>query len=270
MSCEKMNPGRILGVIAGIIILIAVFALPFLSLPSDLGITSPSLYGIASSFLGSLGLIQQSGNQTLIALAYVLIVAFILLTIAGVVGFFPLGSGVIGIIAMAIVTVAPFVIFPQLQLGLSSAGIGYFVAWAASILALAASFWKARAAPPINVTVNAPPPPPPIPPTEVVVSPTISLTQTQIAGEGRPVRPESQTGQGETTPLMVAKTIDSLKEKKASGEITAEKFQEELGKLMFRDASGKFWTVDYRTGHWVYHDGTKWVEGTPPPTLTGI
>lgn len=68
---------------------------------------------------------------------------------------------------------------------------------------------------------------------------------------------------------MVAKTIDSLKQKQASGEISAEKFQEELGKLMFRDASGKFWTVDFQTGHWVYYDGAKWVEGNPPLTLKG-
>lgn len=250
-----MNPGRILGIIVGIVILVAVFALPFLNVPSELT-SSPTLFGLASFFLGNLGLIQQSGSQTLIALAYVLIAAFVLLTIAGVVGFFPLGSGVIGIIAMAIITVAPFVIFPEMQLGLSSVGIGYFVAWAASIVALGASFWKARIekiAPSVNVTVNAPStaPTPPPPPSEVVVNPTITVTQTQIVGEGQPIRPEAGPTQGkqvqqpkpkpgETNPEEVAKAVDSLKQKQASGEFSSEMLQEELNKLMFNDASGKF------------------------------
>ena len=63
MPIETMNPGRILGVIVGIIILVAVFALPFLNLPSEFGITSPSLYGIASFLLGNLGTTRQADVQ---------------------------------------------------------------------------------------------------------------------------------------------------------------------------------------------------------------
>jgi len=272
-----MNPGRILGIIAGIIILVAVFALPFLSVPSELT-SSPTLFGLAGFIMGNLGLIQESGSQTLIALAYVLIAVFILLTIAGVVGFFPLGSGVIGIIAMAIITVAPFLIFPELQLGLSTVGIGYFVAWIASIVALGASFWKARiekAAPSVNVTVNAPSTAPAPPsPSEVVVNPTITVTQTQIVGEGEPIQgkqaQQPQPKPGETTPEEVMKIVDSLKQRQASGELSSEKLQEELNKLIFNEASGRFWSVDFMTGQWVYHDGTKWVEGIPPPTLKTV
>ena len=112
-----MNPGRILGVIAGIVILVAVFILPF-------GPMGPSLFGIANPLLGNLSLIQQSGNQALIGITYVIIVSFILLTIAGIVGFFPLGCGVIGIIAMALLTIAPNVISPGAGFNLSSFVIG--------------------------------------------------------------------------------------------------------------------------------------------------
>jgi len=263
-----MNPGRILGLIAGIIILVAAFALPF----GQMG--GPTLFGMVSPLFGNLGAIQQSGNQALIGIAYVFIVSFILLAIAGIVGFFPLGSGVIGIIAMAILTIAPIVIFPGTGFSLSDYGIGYFVAWAASVAALAASFWKARVdKATVAVTVNNPPPPPP---TEVNVNPTISVSQTQIAGEGMPARPveAAQTRrvelphlEGETTPEEIVSVMNSLKYMQTSGAITSEQLHQELSKMVFTDSSDKYWTIDINTGHWVYHDGTKWVEGVPPPTL---
>lgn len=262
-----MNPGRILGMIAGIIILVAAFALPF-------GQTGGTLFGEVSPLFGNLSSIQQSGDQALIGITYVFIVSFILLAIAGVVGFFPLGCGVIGIIAMAILTIAPIVIFPGTGFVLSGYGIGYFVAWAASIVALAASFWKVRVEKAsVAVTVNAPPPPPP---TEVNVNPTISVTQTQIAGEGRPARPVEATQakqvelphlEGETTPEEVVSAMNSLKHLQASGAITSEQLHQELSKMVYTDSSDTYWTIDANTGNWVYRDGTKWVEGVPPPTL---
>ncbi len=51
-----------------------------------------------------LGEIQETGEQALIALAYVTIVSFTLLVIAGLVGFFPLGCGVTGIVALPLLT----------------------------------------------------------------------------------------------------------------------------------------------------------------------
>jgi len=270
-----MNPGRILGLLAGIVILVAVFALPF-----GPAMDSPTLYGSVRPLLENLGAIQQSGDQAMIALTYVLIGAFILLAIAGVVGIFPLGSGVIGIIAMVVITLAPTLIYPGAEFSLATYGVGYFVAWIASIVALGASFWKARVerAPPVTVTVTPPPPPPPLP--GVVVSPTITVTQTQALGEGKPARPEEvpqakpaelpPPKPGETTPGEVVQTIDSLKQQQESGKISAEQLQGELRKLMFKDLLGKFWTVDFRTGQWVYHDGARWVEGIPPATLKTI
>lgn len=260
-----MNPGRILGIVAGIIILVAAFTLPFGQMDGA------TFFGIVSPLFGNLGVIQQSGDQALIGITYVYIVSLILLVIAGVVGFFPLGSGVIGIIAMAILTVAPIVIFPGTSFVLSDYGIGYFVAWAASIVALAASFWKARLdKATVAVTVNAPPPPPP---TEVNVNPTITMTQTQITGEDGHARPVEAKNvelphlEGETTPEEVVGTLNSLKYMQSSGVITSEQLRQELSKMVFTDSSDKYWTIDNNTGRWVYHDGTKWVEGVPPPTL---
>jgi len=274
-----MNPGRILGVIMGIMILLAVLVLPFSSEPG-----SPSLYGIVNPLFSRLGEIQQSGDQAQIAFTYVYIISLILLVIAGIVGFFPLGCGVIGIVAMALITLGPMMIFPGGGIDVGSYGLGYFVAWIASIIALGASFWKARekkgeATPSVNVTVTAPPTPPPPPPAEVIVSPTISVTQTQIAGEGRPLRPEEAQmktttealpQKGVITPEEVAKAVDALKQKQSSGEISQEKLMGELGKLMYLDDAGKYWTIDFRTGRWVHYDGANWVEGQPPRQLRAV
>lgn len=278
-----MNPGRILGIIMGLLILVAVFVLPFSSLPGSL-----SLSGYVTPLWSDLSNIQQNGTQAEITSAYIFIVSLLLLIIAGIVGFFPLGCGVIGIIAMALLTVGPMMVYPGSDLSFAGYGIGYYVAWIASVIALAASLWKAKVdkaekASQVNVSVASPvtvsvaPPPPPPPPPGVVVSPTITVTQTQTVQEGRPPRPEDepqpkpveqpQPKPGEITPEDVVRTIDTLKQKQVAGTISDEQLREELGKLMFTDSSGKFWTIDFRTGNWVWHDGAKWIAGTPPATL---
>jgi membrane-bound ClpP family serine protease len=98
-------------------------------------------------------------------------VSFLLLFIAGIVGISPPGCGVIGIVALAMLTAGYTLIFHAYgeTFDLSQVGIGYYVAWIASIGALLASFWrkgqKAQQAG-VNVTIvnqpqALPPPPPP-------------------------------------------------------------------------------------------------------------
>jgi len=85
---------------------------------------------------------------------YILITAFFLLVIAGFVGIFPLGTGVLGIVSMAMITVGPILIYPSL--GSPSYGTGFYVAWAASIVSLGASFLHRRGRDQQTVVVNQP------------------------------------------------------------------------------------------------------------------
>ena len=148
----KMHPGRILGLVMGLVILAAVFLLPFAG--------SQTLYASTTPVLNNLTSIQQSGDFPTIASSYIMIIVLILLVIAGVVGIFPLGTGVIGVVAMAMYTVGPILIYPSL--GTPSYAAGYYVIWAASIVSLVASFWHRRRDKKVTVnnevTVNSPAP----------------------------------------------------------------------------------------------------------------
>jgi hypothetical protein len=171
-----MHPGRILGIIMGLVILVAVFLLPIWG--------TDTLYGLVGPALGSLGALQSYPVATIV-FTYLWIISFILLVIAGVVGFFPLGAGVLGIIGMAMLTVSPFLA------GVDVAwNVAFYVLWIASIICLIASFWHRRGtqaaqAPQSQVVnVNVPPPPPPAPAVQpssssqrstIIVSPNISV-----------------------------------------------------------------------------------------------
>jgi hypothetical protein len=143
----RVHPGRILGLVMGLVILATIFLIPFSS--------SQSLYGIVNPLLSDMGMVQQSGFANAVA-DYVMIIAFILLIIAGVVGVFPLGTGVLGVVAMAMVTVGPILIYPNIGAG-ASYDAGFYVIWVASIIALAASFWhRRRNTKVVNNTMTAP------------------------------------------------------------------------------------------------------------------
>jgi hypothetical protein len=96
---------------------------------------------------------------------------------------------------------------------------------------------------------------------------TVEAARPGPAEEAKPAEVGSKPGPGETTPDDIVLAIDALKRRQESGAISMEVLRAELGKLMFTDPSDKYWTIDFRTGKWVYHDGERWVDGTPPPTL---
>jgi hypothetical protein len=216
-----MHPGRILGIIMGLVILVAVFLLP---------ISGPdTLFGVVGPTLGNLGALQSTSVQ-LMVFSYLVIISFILLVIAGVVGFFPLGAGVLGIIGMAMLTVGPFIA------GVDVAwNVAFYVLWIASIICLAASFWhrrgtQAQAAQSQVVNVNVPPPPPPAPAPQppsssqrstIIVSPNISVktgTTEEISKfpEPTPVEkaPEEKLPAPEPMPAAVAVAVEEVAEEK--------------------------------------------------------
>ncbi len=145
----QFHPGRILGIIMGLVILVTIFLIPFDG-------SGKTLYGIAWPMLSNLGSTQSSGDSAALTYSYIWIVAFILLIVAGVVGVFPLGTGVLGVIGMALISVSAYLVYPNGPTTLST-GAGFYVIWAASIISLGASFWhgkKKEAAPPVSVTVT--------------------------------------------------------------------------------------------------------------------
>jgi len=129
----RLHPGRGLGIIVGIAVLATVFFVPFLG--------SSTLYGKAGPLLTDTPSIQV-GSTAMIVSNYVLVISFVLLVIAGVVGIFPLGTGVLGVVAMAMLTVGPYLIYPSI--GQGSYGAAFYLLWVESIVALGASFWHRR------------------------------------------------------------------------------------------------------------------------------
>ena len=71
------------------------------------------MYASTTPVLNSPSSIQQSGDFPTLASSYVMIIVLILLMIAGLVGIFPLGTGVIGVMAMVMFTVGSILISPS-------------------------------------------------------------------------------------------------------------------------------------------------------------
>jgi hypothetical protein len=131
----------------GLVILVAIFLLPF-------GNSSSTLYGTVSPIIKNLSTLQSSGNTATLAYDYTWVIAFILLVIAGVVGIFPLGTGVLGMVGMAMITISPFLIYPNGPYTLST-GAGFYITWVASLVSLVASRWngKRETPPPVSITI---------------------------------------------------------------------------------------------------------------------
>jgi hypothetical protein len=146
----EFHPGRMLGIVLGLVILASIFLLPFGTANSQ------TLYGIVGPWISNLGAVQASGGAAAVTYSYIFIIAFILLVIAGFVGIFPLGTGVLGVVGMAMISVAPYLVYPNGPVKLD-AGVGFYVIWAASVVSLGASFWhrkKKTVVAPVNVTVT--------------------------------------------------------------------------------------------------------------------
>ena len=163
----EFHPGRVLGLVLGLVILFTLFLLPF-------GSADKTLYGSVSPWLPSLGTVQ-SGSVADATYDYILVGAFVVLLVAGLVGIFPLATGALGVVGMGFITAAPYLVYPNGNVSLSP-DYGFYIIWVASIIALFASFWHGRkqaaGATPVSVNVSqtqvvggpqgqAPPPPPP-------------------------------------------------------------------------------------------------------------
>jgi ribosomal protein L40E len=144
----EFHPGRVLGLVLGLVILFTLFLLPF-------GSADKTLYGSVSPWLPSLGTVQ-SGSVADATYDYILVGAFVVLLVAGLVGIFPLATGALGVVGMGFITAAPYLVYPNGSPNALGTGVGFYVIWVASIASLGASFWhrKKRPAPAANVTAT--------------------------------------------------------------------------------------------------------------------
>lgn len=140
----------------GLAILATLFLVDF----SD----SKSLWAQAHPLLSNISAISSMGlTGGQVAYDYIIMICFIILLIAGLVGFFPLGSGVLGIVAMAMLSVAPVIIV--LGSYQPSYDTGFYLLWVESIVVLAASFMHGRGdRKVVTQTTQASPPPAPAQP----------------------------------------------------------------------------------------------------------
>lgn len=285
----NMHPGRILGIVMGLVILAAVFVLP-------INMAGYSLYYVVAPLMSAIGSLQTLPYQQMV-FGYGLVVSFILLVIAGVVGFFPLGTGVLGVVGAALLAAVPYMISLPVTWG-----VGFYVIWIASIVSLGASFWhrreKAEAKAPavqVNVqqappqtpppAVQAPPPPPQVSDhrSVVIVNPTIEVKTETRTGIVPPLQPAIETktpsqpsleSKAEPklgvsyTPEEAMKMFQMLKQR--AGTQTPERLQEMMNQLRFKDASGRMWRIDPETSKWAFNDGKTWVEANPPPILESV
>lgn len=127
-----MDLDRVIGIVFGLMILMAVFLLPFgrFTLPSG-QVSGQTFFLTVRQLIESIMVsIQQPTGLLLYEI--MLIISFVIMVIAGIIGFYPMRSGAIGILGMIIVTVVS-IFHPQIGFNIPSYDAGYFVAWGFSI-----------------------------------------------------------------------------------------------------------------------------------------
>jgi hypothetical protein len=140
----NVDKGQKLGGVLGLVALLSAFLLPFSSIAEGPGGPTDSLLAMFKLFITTLPRIQAVGLTQLSELAYVYMVAFSLIILAGVLGSYPRWSGFLGLVGMFAVTVAPFAIFSQYNFGASNYGAGFWAIWATSLLTVFAAIWSSR------------------------------------------------------------------------------------------------------------------------------
>ncbi len=138
-----MQSERIAGTIVGIVIIASIFLLPFSSAISAYGSVPDTLYNIFRFFVDNLDSVLSTPMGSLAVIAYIQLAGTLLLIAAGLVGAFSLGSGVLGIITMAVVTISgelspsytPFPVYYD---------AGFYLLWALSGAQLILAFLGRR------------------------------------------------------------------------------------------------------------------------------
>lgn len=121
-----MDRDRVAGIALGVVLLIAVFLIPFGSFQLPSGqLNEVTLFNMVMQLAGSF--CAQQPINLLIHEALIMI-SFIILVIAGTLGFHPLRAGVIGVFGMMLITTAS-VFNPMLGFNIPDYKAGYFIIW---------------------------------------------------------------------------------------------------------------------------------------------
>ncbi|MGQ9479630.1 MAG: hypothetical protein ACUVQ0_06445 [Thermoproteota archaeon] len=130
-----MDIDRMMGIVSGLVVLLSIFLLPFSSFQLPSGETSElTLFLTVKKVIINIMANTYGAINTLV-FNIMLILSFILLLAAGILGVFPLRSGVLGIIGMIIITIVSM-FNPQLGFRIPGYGVGFFFAWGFSIIAV--------------------------------------------------------------------------------------------------------------------------------------
>jgi hypothetical protein len=139
-----MYRGRLVGGLIGVVMLVTVLTLPFSNVASAAGQPPDSLWNIFISYINNLGSVPNSQGTALINFAVLYQVTAILIVIAALVGIYPAGSGVLGVIGLSFATFGPYEVMPDYGSNPSVFGSGFFLLWGASIVQLGVGYWTFR------------------------------------------------------------------------------------------------------------------------------
>lgn len=151
-----MDADRIAGIALGLVMILAIFLLPFGSflLPSN-KIGETTLFSMIAQFIENIASGTQSPMNLLIY-EIIILASFIILIAAGALGLYPLRSGAIGIFGMILITTVT-VFNPVLGFNTPSYGTGYFIVWGASVAAILIGKFRPNARRKVVSAVSQPP-----------------------------------------------------------------------------------------------------------------
>lgn len=156
---KVVDRGQMLGGIFGLASLTSLFLLPFSNVAEGPSGPADTLYAIFNLFISTLSNIQAIGLTAISNLAYVYIVATIVIIVSGIIGVRPITSAFFGFIGISLATFSPFFIFTNYTFGSTTYGAGFWALWAFPILLLVVGLWARRGSVP-KPTVQKPAPPP--------------------------------------------------------------------------------------------------------------
>ena len=138
-GASKVRLGRLVGAGIGLVILLVVFLVPFAAIPGYFQ-KGQTLFAAFSGALGKVSHVQSGNSMADAAAILVLAVAGLIITIAGIVGIFPLGAGVLGVVGMGMLTAGPYFTGQITSYTAASFDLGFYLLWIASIAALVMAF----------------------------------------------------------------------------------------------------------------------------------
>jgi len=158
-----MHPGvrleRVMGAAIGVAVLVLVFLVPFSSTIAVLPGSPDTLYNVFHFFVGNLGSVLNLASSTLELIAFLYILGTILLLVEGILGSFPLVSGMLGICGMAMMTVGGLA-SPQYTPYPVTYGPAFYLLWAFSLAQPVVWFVSRRVAPESKQSSSVMPPSP--------------------------------------------------------------------------------------------------------------